>query len=83
MPQSVEVVPCGLTKGCSLRVRPGGQRPLGFPGGDSGREHSCQRWRCERCGLHPWVRKIPWRRAWQPTSVLLPGEFHGQRSLAG
>ena len=31
----------------------------------------------------PWVRKIPWRRAWQPTSVFLPGEFHGQRSLAG
>ena len=24
---------------------------------------------------------IPWRRAWQPTSVFLPGEFHGQRSL--
>ena len=29
----------------------------------------------------PWVRKIPWRRKWQPTSVLLPGKFHGQRSL--
>ena len=27
--------------------------------------------------------KIPWRRAWQPTSVFLPGEFHGQRSLEG
>ena len=31
----------------------------------------------------PWVGKIPWRRAWQPTLVLLPGEFHGQRNLAG
>ena len=30
----------------------------------------------------PWVRKIPWRRAWQPTPVFLPGEFHGQSSLA-
>ena len=29
------------------------------------------------------VRKIPWRREWQPTPVLLPGEFHGQRSLVG
>ena len=28
----------------------------------------------------PWVRKIPWRRAWQPTPVFLPGEFHEQRS---
>ena len=26
---------------------------------------------------------IPWSRNWQPTPVLLPGEFHGQRSLAG
>ena len=30
-----------------------------------------------------WVRKIPWRRKWQPTSVFLPGESHGQRSLVG
>ena len=31
----------------------------------------------------PWVGKIPWRRAWQPTPVFLPGESHGQRSLVG
>ena len=31
----------------------------------------------------PWVGKISWRRAWQPTPVSLPGESHGQRSLAG
>ena len=31
----------------------------------------------------PWVRKIPWRRTWQPTLVLLSGEPHGQRSLLG
>ena len=30
-----------------------------------------------------WVRKIPWSRKWQPTPVLLPGKFHGQRNLAG
>ena len=36
----------------------------------------------KRCGFQIWVRKIPWRRAWQPTPVLLPGESHGQRSLA-
>ena len=33
--------------------------------------------------LNPWVRKIPWRRAWQPTPVFLPGEFNGQRGLVG
>ena len=37
--------------------------------------------RGNRCGLDPWVRKIPWRSTRQPTSVLWPGEFHGQRSL--
>ena len=30
-----------------------------------------------------WVRKIPWNGKWQPTSVFLPGESHGQKSLAG
>ena len=34
-------------------------------------------------GFNPRVRKIPWRRKWQPTPVFLPGESHGQRSLAG
>ena len=34
-------------------------------------------------GVDPWVGKIPWRRAWQPTLVFLPGELHGRRSLAG
>ena len=32
--------------------------------------------------FNPWVRTIPWRRAWQPTLVFLPKEFHVQRSLA-
>ena len=35
-----------------------------------------------RPGFDPWVGKIPWRREWKPTSVFLPGEFHGQWSLA-
>ena len=34
-------------------------------------------------GFDPWVGKIPWRRARQPTSVSLPGESHGQKNLAG
>ena len=38
-------------------------------------------WR--RPGLGPWVQTIPWRRAWQPTPVFLPREFHGQRILVG
>ena len=44
---------------------------------------------CLQCRSHkrhqfdPWVRKIPWRRAWQLTPAFLPGGFQGQRSLVG
>ena len=55
----------------------------GSPGGTNGKEFTCQGKRCKRCRFDPWVRKIPWRRKWQPTSVFFPGESHGQRSLAG
>ena len=37
----------------------------------------------KRHGFHPWVGKISWRRAQQPTPVFLPGESNGQRSRAG
>ena len=37
----------------------------------------------QRPKFDSWVGKMPWRRKWQPTPVFLPGEFHGQRSLAG
>ena len=52
----------------------------GFPGGAGGKESAYQ---SRRCWLGPWVRKILWRRAWQPTPVFLPGKSHGQRSLEG
>ena len=51
-----------------------------FPGGASGKEPACQ---CKRRGFNPWVWKISWRRVRQPIPVFLPGESHGQRSLAG
>ena len=39
--------------------------------------------RPKRHSFDPWVRKIPWRRAWQPIPMFLPGDSHGQRSLVG
>ena len=36
-----------------------------------------------RHGFDPWIEKIPWRKAQQPTPVFFPGEAHGQRSLMG
>ena len=52
----------------------------GFPGGSDGKEYACK---AGDLGSIPWVGKIPWRRAWQPTPEFLPGESHRQRSLAG
>ena len=50
---------------------------LRLPRWHSGKESPCQRGRHRRHGPDSWRRK------WQPTPVFLPGEFHGQRSLAG
>ena len=55
----------------------------GFPGDASGKEPTWQCRTLKRRRFDPWVGKIPWRRAWQPTSVYLPGDSHGQRSLVG
>ena len=42
--------------------------------GSDGKESACS-------AGDPWVGKIPWRKEWQPTPVILPGESHGQRRL--
>ena len=54
---------------------------VGFPGAASDKEPGCQCRRRKRLRFDPWVRKIPWRREWEPTPVFLPGDSHGQRSL--
>ena len=43
----------------------------------------CQCRRCKRYRFNSQVRKISWRRIWQPTPVFLPGESSGQRRLVG
>ena len=53
---------------------------MGLPWWLSSKEFPCQ---CRRPRFDPWLRKIPWRRKWQPTPVFFPREFHGQMSLAG
>ena len=54
-----------------------------LPGWLTGKECACQCRRHRRQRFSPWVRKIPWRRKWQPTPVFLPGKSHGRRSLVG
>ena len=53
---------------------------LGFSGSSAGKESACN---LGDLGLIPGLGKIPWRRAWQPSPVFLPGESHGHKSLVG
>ena len=72
--------PPGLEAVARLSNNPGLHSHGGLPWWLS-REGICLR--CKRRGFNPCVRKIPWRKEWQPTPVFLPGEFHGQRNLMG
>ena len=53
---------------------------LGFPGGSVVQNPSAN---ARDEGWIPGVRKLPWRRKWQPIPVCLPGKSHGQRNLVG
>ena len=52
----------------------------GFPDDSDCRESTCN---VGDPRFDPWVRKVPWKRAWQPIAVFLPREYPGQWSLAG
>ena len=47
----------------------------GLPRWYAGKESTCQSWRLSRCRFDPWVGKIPWRRKWQPTPGVVPGNL--------
>ena len=53
---------------------------MGLPGDSDGKESACN---AGDPGSIPGLGNIPWRMKWQPTPVFWPGEFHGQRNLAG
>ena len=61
----------------------GFQTIKGFPDGTSVKEPASQCGRHKRWGFNPWIWKIPWRRACQPTPVVLAGESQEQRNLVG
>ena len=56
---------------------------LGFPGGSVVKNPPAKAGDSGDAGLIPGVKKLPWRRKWQPTPVFLPEESHGQRILVG
>ena len=51
---------------------------FGFPGGSDGKESA---YNAGDLSSIPGSGRFPWRRAWRPTPVFLPGESHGQSSL--
>ena len=54
---------------------------LGFPGGTVVKNLPASAGGSrDAASIHPWVRKIPWTRTWQPTPAFLPGKFHEHRS---
>ena len=69
---------CGWTTGLLFKVKSFPER--GFPGGSAVKNPPAK---ARRHGFDVWVKKILWRRKWQPTPAFLPGKSHGQRSLAG
>ena len=93
IPQKTSPQAAGLWNGCVTpkfafqkdRKKPSEQKTQveagtdGLPWWLSSKEWA---WQCRRCRFCPWVGKIPWRRNWPPTPIYLPGESHGQRSLA-
>ena len=52
----------------------------GLPCCFSGKQPTCL---CKRHKFVSWVRMMPCRKKWQPSSVFLPGKSHGQRILTG
>ena len=54
-----------------------------MPNVSSGKKICLQCKRLRRHRFDPWVRKIPWRRTWQPIPLLLTGKSHEERSLVG
>ena len=63
----------------NIYTAPSTQKPR-LPWWLSGKESTC---RCRRCRFDSWAGKIFWRRKLQPTSVFLPGKFHGEKRLVG
>ena len=68
------------TAGGIQAAREGRCADQSFPGGSEVKVSACN---AGDPGLIPGSGRFPWRRKWQPTPVLLPGESHGGRSLVG
>ena len=67
----------------SCNQLPTAKDSIRFPRWLSGKRIRLPMQEMQETQFNPWVGKVPWRRKWQTAPVFLPGNFHGQRSLAG
>ena len=74
----IEVFFCGVRRTATEKIKQKNQ--LGLPRWLSRKQSACQ---YKRRRFNPWIRKILWRRKWQPTPVFFPGKSQGQRNLVG
>ena len=79
---NIELFHCGLFFMKKIKIKYFPEITMGFPGGTSGKEPTCQ-WRRHRRQSQFLGREDPWKRAWQLCPVSLPGESYGQRNLVG
>ena len=77
-------ISCNMTHGCIclkgmtfLKHKEGTGYPLQYSWSSQLTQVVKNLLQCWTPGFDPWIRKIPWRRAWLPTPVFWPGEFHG------
>ena len=77
---NLAVIPCLSFKAVVVEIHTHTHTHTCFLGGSDSNESACL---CGKPRFDPWVKKILWRREWQPTPVFMPGEFHGQRTLVG
>ena len=70
----------GVSVGTLIYYNEQGNEVWDFPRGSDGKKSA---YNAGSLGSIPGLGRFPWRRKWQPTAVFLPGESHGQRSLAG
>ena len=70
----------GVSVGTLIYYNEQGNEVWDFPRGSDGKKSA---YNAGSLGSIPGSGRFPWRRKWQPTLILLPGESHGWRNLVG
>ena len=80
--ETINLIEASLLELAKSKLFPG-TSPVSSKKEKKEKKHNCSAEEAGRCRLDVWIRKISWRRAWQPTAVFLPGKSHKERILKG